>query len=52
MRVEPRGSGSRIHLDYHRRSKTFVGRTVGALFQLTGGAPIKSSLLKVHGRPE
>jgi hypothetical protein len=50
MRVEPQGSGSRIHVDYHRRSKTLVGRTVGALLQLTGGAPIKSSLLKVHGR--
>lgn len=52
MRVEPHGTGSRIHLDYHRRSKTLIGRTVGALFQLSGGAPIKSSLLKVHGRPE
>ena len=52
MRVEPRGTGSRIHVDYHRRSKTLAGRCVGALFQFSGGAPIKTSLLKVHGRPE
>lgn len=52
MRVEPHGAGSRIHVDYHRRSKTLVGRLIGGVFQLTGGAPIKRSFLEVHGRPE
>ena len=50
-RVEPRGSGSRISVDYHRRSKTILGRCLGAIFQLSGGAPIKRSLRQVHGTP-
>ncbi len=51
VRVEPHGDGTRIHVDYHRRSKTLVGRCLGAVMQRSGGAPIKSSLRKVHGRP-
>src|SRR3712207_7082571 len=40
FRVEPHGAGSRITNDYDRRSHTLLGRCLGAMFQLTGGAPI------------
>jgi len=50
-RVEPHGGGSRISVDYHRRSRTLLGRCLGAVFQLTGGAPIKRSFLQVYGKP-
>jgi len=51
FRVEPHGSGSRITVDYDRRSKTLLGRCVGAMLQLTRGAPIKRSFQKVYGKP-
>ncbi len=51
LRVEPRGTGSRITVDYDRRSKTAVGRAVGAMLQVTRGAPIKRSFQKVYGKP-
>jgi len=51
FRVEPRGDGSRISVDYHRRSKTPLGRFAGAMLQLTGGAPIKRSFRQVYGKP-
>ena len=50
-RVEPHGDGSRISVDYHRRSKTVLGRFLGAVFQLSGGAPIKRSFRQVYGSP-
>ena len=50
-RVEPHGDGSRISVDYHRRSKTVLGRILGAVFQLSGGAPIKRSFRQVYGSP-
>ena len=51
FRVEPHGAGSRISFDYHRRSKTVLGRCLGAMLQITGGAPIKHSWLQVYGKP-
>lgn len=51
FRVEPRGDGSRISVDYHRRSKTLLGRCIGAMLQLTRGAPIKRSFRQVYGKP-
>ena len=48
-RVEPHGDGSRISVDYDRRSKTLLGRCLGAIFQLSGGAPIKRSFRQVYG---
>jgi hypothetical protein len=51
FRVEPRGDGSRIVEHYDRRSKTLLGRSLGAVFQLTGGAPIKRSFRQVYGTP-
>ncbi|MBC2642637.1 MULTISPECIES: hypothetical protein [unclassified Rhodococcus (in: high G+C Gram-positive bacteria)] len=51
FRVEPRGGGSRISVDYHRRSKTLLGRCIGAMLQLTGGAPIRRSFRQVYGKP-
>lgn len=50
-RVEPHVDGSRISVDYHRRSKTVLGRILGAVFQLSGGAPIKRSFRQVYGPP-
>jgi hypothetical protein len=38
FRVEPRGEGTRITNDYDRRSRTILGRCLGAVFQVTGGA--------------
>ncbi|HZM26914.1 MAG TPA: hypothetical protein VFB89_06130 [Gemmatimonadales bacterium] len=51
FRVEPHGAGSRISFDYHRRSKTVLGRCLGAMMQITGGAPIKHSWRQVYGKP-
>lgn len=51
FRVEPRGSGSRISVDYHRKSRTLLGRCVGAMLQVTRGAPIKRTFQKVYGAP-
>ena len=51
FRVEPHGEGSRLSVDYHRRSKTVLGRCIGAMLQLTGGAPIKQSFRRVYGKP-
>ncbi len=51
FRVEPHGDGSRIFNDYDRRSKTLLGRCLGALFQLSGGAPIKRTFRQVYGTP-
>lgn len=49
MRVEPRGDGARIVQDYDRRSRTVLGRCLGAVFQLSRGAPIKRSFRQVYG---
>jgi hypothetical protein len=51
FRVEPHGGGSRISVDYDRRSKTPLGRCLGAMLQLSGGAPIKRSFRQVYGSP-
>lgn len=51
LRVEPRGSGSRVSVDYDRRSRTLLGRCVGGMLQVTRGAPIKRSFQKVYGTP-
>ena len=51
LRVEPHGDGSRIVNDYDRRSKTILGRCLGAVFQLSGGAPIKRTFRQVYGTP-
>jgi len=51
FRVEPHGDGSRSFNDYDRRSKTLLGRCLGAMFQLSGGAPIKRTFRQVYGRP-
>jgi hypothetical protein len=51
FRVEPHGDGSRITVDYHRRSKTLLGRCIGAMLQLTGGAPIRRTFRQVYGKP-
>ena len=51
FRVEPHGAGSRISNDYHRRSKTVLGRCLGAMLQISGGAPIKRSFRQVYGKP-
>ena len=47
----PHGEGSRIFNDYDRRSKGLLGRSLGALFQLSGGAPIKRTFRQVYGTP-
>ena len=52
FRVEPHGDGSRIYNDYHRRSRTIQGRLLGAMLQVTGGAPIKRTFRQVYGRPD
>lgn len=51
FRVEPHGDGSRITNDYDRRSKTLLGRWLGAMLQLSGGAPIKRTFRQVYGTP-
>jgi hypothetical protein len=51
LRVEPRGAGTRIIQNYDRRSVTVLGRCLGAVFQVSGGAPIKRSFRQVYGTP-
>jgi hypothetical protein len=51
LRVEPHGGGSRIIQDYDRQSRTIPGRCLGAIFQLSGGAPIKRTFRQVYGVP-
>jgi hypothetical protein len=51
FRVEQLDGGSRISVDYDRRSKTLLGRCIGAMLQRSGGAPIKRSFQQVYGRP-
>ena len=51
LRVEPHGDGSRIIQDYDRQSRTIPGRCLGAIFQLSGGAPIKRTFRQVYGVP-
>ena len=51
FRVEPQGSGSRIHFSIDRKAKTFVARLVGALMQVSTGAPMKKSFYTVYGKP-
>jgi hypothetical protein len=51
FRVEPHGSGSRIHFTIDRKAKTFMGRLVGALMQVSTGAPMKKSFYAVYGKP-
>lgn len=50
LRVEPRGDGSRITVDFRRRPKTLLGRCVGGMMQLTRGAVIKRTLRQVYGK--
>jgi hypothetical protein len=49
LRVEAQGSGSRISVDYDRRSKTVLGRCIGAMLHLSRGALIKRSFRQVYG---
>ena len=51
FRVEPHGSGSRIHFSIDRKGKRFMGRLVGALMQVSNGAPMKKSFYAVYGKP-
>lgn len=51
FRVEPHGSGSRIHFTIDRKAKTFMGRLVGASMQVSTGAPMKKSFYAVYGKP-
>lgn len=51
LRVAPQGAGTRITEDYDRRSRGLLGRCLGGVFQISGGAPIKRSLRQVHGVP-
>jgi hypothetical protein len=51
LRVESHGDGSRIIQDYDRQSRTLLGRCLGAIFQLSGGAPIKRTFRQVYGIP-
>jgi hypothetical protein len=51
FRVEPHGSGSRIHFSIDRKAKTFMARLVGALMQVSNGAPMKKSFYAVYGKP-
>jgi hypothetical protein len=51
FRVEPHRDGSRISVDYDRRSKTLLGRCLGAMLQLSGAAPIKRSFRQVYDTP-
>ena len=44
FRVVPHGDGSRIFNDYDRRSHTLLGRCLGAMFQLSGGATHQANL--------
>jgi len=51
FRVEPHASGSRIHFSIDRKAKTLMGRLVGALMQVSNGAPMKKSCYAVYGKP-
>ena len=51
FRIEPHGSGSRIHFSINRKAKTFTGRLVGAFMQASNGAPMKKSCYAVYGKP-
>jgi hypothetical protein len=51
LRVEPHRDGSQISVVFDRRPKTTLGRCIGAMMQVSGGAPIKRSLRQVYGRP-
>jgi hypothetical protein len=51
FRVEPHGSGSRIHFSIDRKAKTFMARLVGAFMQVSNGAPMKKSFYAVYGKP-
>lgn len=51
LHVAPHGTGTRITEHYDRRSKGLLGRCLGGVFQVSGGAPIKQSLRRVHGAP-
>jgi hypothetical protein len=51
FRVEPQGSGSRIHFSIDRKAKTFIARLVGVFMQVSIGAPMKRSFYTVYGRP-
>ncbi|MBO2450692.1 SRPBCC family protein [Actinomadura barringtoniae] len=46
--VEPQGTGTRITVDYDRRSTTILGRCIGAMMHLSRGAPIKRSFKQVY----
>jgi len=50
FRVEPHGLGSQIHFSIDRKAKTFMGRLVGALLQVSNGAPMKKSCYAVCGK--
>jgi hypothetical protein len=51
FRVEPHGSGSRIHFSIDRKAKTLLARLLGALMQVSNGAPMKKSFYTVYGKP-
>jgi hypothetical protein len=51
FRVEPQGSGSRIHFSIDRKAKTFMGRLIGAFMQVSNGAPMKKGFYAVYGEP-
>ena len=51
FRVEPHGSGSRIHFSIDRKAKTFIARLVGAFMQVSNGAPMKKGFYAVYGEP-
>jgi hypothetical protein len=51
FRVEPHGDDSRIINTYDRRSKTLLGRSLGAILQLSGDAPIERTFRQVYGAP-
>ena len=50
FRVEPRGSGSRIHFSIDRKATTFMAKLVGAFMQVSNGAPMKKSCYAVYGK--
>jgi hypothetical protein len=51
FRVEPQGSGTRIHFSTDRKAKTLIARLVGAFMQASKGAPIRKSYYAVYGKP-
>jgi hypothetical protein len=51
FRVEPQGSGSRIHFSIDRKAKTFIARLIGLFMHVSTGAPIKWSFYTVYGKP-